>query len=102
MSDLSLSKNVEKEERDNMDANLWFKYHTGKATELRNAVLSVTPSNTFLSKSEIKERLPRSLRGFLDCDQPRFLDVTIDNLAKRDGLLEVAARDGTDVFRRVH
>jgi hypothetical protein len=30
------------------------------------------------------------------------LDVTIDNLALRDGLLEVGARDGIEVFRRVH
>jgi hypothetical protein len=94
--------NIEKEGATTMDVNLWFNYHTGKATELRNAVLSITQSKAFLSRSEIKEKLPQSLRGFLDCDQPRFLDVTIDNLALRDGLLEVGARDGIEVFRRVH
>ena len=83
----------------NMNPNFWFEYYTQKATKLTSEVsLVVRLAGSHLSKAEIKGRLPQDLRVFLDNDRPLFLNVVLDNLVNRYGLLETALRDGVEVY----
>lgn len=81
------------------DIDFFQKYHTGKATEVREGVIEVlrkTPAA--ITREELLGGLPEGSSTYLASDQPGVLDVTLANL-ESEGRITTVRRGATVMYQ---
>lgn len=67
------------------DIDFFRKYHSAKATEVREGVIAVLrKTSRAITREELVAKLPEGAQTYITSDQPGVLDVTLTNLANEE------------------
>ncbi|MGH9495333.1 MAG: hypothetical protein ACRD3B_10075 [Candidatus Sulfotelmatobacter sp.] len=81
------------------DVAFFMRYHSDKATELREGIVGVLEEvKMAVTREELLAKLPQGAHDYVMSEQPRVFDVVLGNL-ERDGFV-LATRKGKGVTYR--
>jgi len=81
------------------DIDFFRKYHTGKATEVREGVIEVLrKASAAITREELLAGLPEGSQTYLASDQPGVFDVTLSNL-ESEGWITTVTRGATVTYQ---
>jgi hypothetical protein len=79
------------------DNGFFLRYHSDKATELREGIMHVLRGERIsITREDLLGKLPEGAHTYVVSEQPKVLDVILGNL-EADGLIR-AARKGSNVL----